>query len=166
MCVNGSSARQTEQTDKRPVDMAIVGIVDQVEMDGSVCYKKYPSGQSANADKPEPAPSQEPAPEPEAKAEPAPEPEPEKTPEPKPEPQKPRRVHPEPLILPGPAKPEKASAPEPEPIAAVNENAEQAPNPYHGRQIDLAASEQFRQIVHQSSKQGKQNSNYGKANRR
>ena len=43
MCVSGSSARQTEQTDKRPVDMAIVGIVDQGEMDGATCYKKYPS---------------------------------------------------------------------------------------------------------------------------
>ena len=43
MCVKGSSARQTEQTDKRPVDMAIIGIVDQAEMDGSVRYRKYPS---------------------------------------------------------------------------------------------------------------------------
>ena len=43
MCVCGSSARQTEQTDKRPVDMAIIGIVDQVEMNGASCYKKYPT---------------------------------------------------------------------------------------------------------------------------
>ena len=41
MCVSGSSSRQTEQTASRPVDMAIIGIVDQVEMNGSVCYKKY-----------------------------------------------------------------------------------------------------------------------------
>ncbi len=41
MCVCGSSARQTEQTEKRPVDMAIIGIVDQAELNGAVCYKKY-----------------------------------------------------------------------------------------------------------------------------
>lgn len=41
MCVCGSSARQTEQTEKRPVDMAIIGIVDQAELSGAVCYRKY-----------------------------------------------------------------------------------------------------------------------------
>ena len=55
MCVSGSSARQTEQTDKRPVDMAIVGIVDQVEMDGSSCYKKYPSAQTEGSGSGKPA---------------------------------------------------------------------------------------------------------------
>ena len=42
MCVSGSSARQTPETDKRPVDMAIIGIVDIAEMDGNIFYKKYP----------------------------------------------------------------------------------------------------------------------------
>lgn len=44
MCVCGSSARQTEQTEKRPVDMAIIGIVDQAELGGAVCYRKYAQG--------------------------------------------------------------------------------------------------------------------------
>ena len=42
MCVSGSSARQTPETDARPVDMAIIGIVDTAEMDGKIFYKKYP----------------------------------------------------------------------------------------------------------------------------
>ena len=33
--VSGSSARQTEATNKRPVDAAIVGIVDQVTLENS-----------------------------------------------------------------------------------------------------------------------------------
>lgn len=41
MCVSGSSARQTEETEKRPVDMAIVGIVDSVELNGGNQYSKY-----------------------------------------------------------------------------------------------------------------------------
>lgn len=41
LCVSGSSARQTEQTNERPVDMAIIGIVDQAEMNGSTKYKKF-----------------------------------------------------------------------------------------------------------------------------
>lgn len=43
LCVSGSSARQTEQTNERPVDMAIIGIVDQAEMNGSTKYKKFDS---------------------------------------------------------------------------------------------------------------------------
>lgn len=50
MCVCGSSARQTEETDKRPVDMAIIGIVDQAEMNGVTCYKKYRSAEEKAAD--------------------------------------------------------------------------------------------------------------------
>lgn len=42
MCVSGSSARQTEETKERPVDMIIVGIVDQIELDGATKYRKYP----------------------------------------------------------------------------------------------------------------------------
>ena len=41
MCVSGSSARQTTETEKRPVDLAIVGIVDEVEFEGGSYYKKY-----------------------------------------------------------------------------------------------------------------------------
>ena len=36
----GSSARQTEQTRDRPVDAVIMAIVDQVEVDGRLTYRK------------------------------------------------------------------------------------------------------------------------------
>ncbi len=41
MVVRGSSARQTMQTDQKPVDASIVGIVDSIEVDGKVVFKKY-----------------------------------------------------------------------------------------------------------------------------
>lgn len=37
---SGSSARQTRVTDKRPVDAVIMAIVDQIEVDGDLKYKK------------------------------------------------------------------------------------------------------------------------------
>ena len=37
----GSSARQTAQTDKRPVDAVIMAIVDQWEIGGQLKYHKY-----------------------------------------------------------------------------------------------------------------------------
>ncbi len=37
----GSSARQTAQTDKRPVDAVIMAIVDQWEIGGELKYHKY-----------------------------------------------------------------------------------------------------------------------------
>jgi len=37
----GSSARQTVQTDKRPVDAVIMAIVDQWEIGGQLKYHKY-----------------------------------------------------------------------------------------------------------------------------
>jgi len=36
----GSSARQTALTDKKPIDAVIVGIVDMIEELGSVVYRK------------------------------------------------------------------------------------------------------------------------------
>ena len=150
MCVNGSSARQTEQTDKRPVDMAIVGIVDQVEMNGGVCYKKYPS-ETGKAEQKEEKKEQKPE-----KAEPEPKAETETpAPEKKPEPAKPRpRMRPEPLILPGPAKPvrEEKPGPVPTPVApaAVEEDER-----VRGRQVDLSASEQFNQLVSRSGRQNR-----------
>jgi microcompartment protein CcmK/EutM len=36
----GSSARQTEATDKRPVDAVVMAIVDQWELGGEMKYKK------------------------------------------------------------------------------------------------------------------------------
>ena len=38
--VTGSSARQTARTDKRPTDATIIGIVDTVEVNGTVTYQK------------------------------------------------------------------------------------------------------------------------------
>ncbi|HHV43497.1 MAG TPA: EutN/CcmL family microcompartment protein [Firmicutes bacterium] len=40
MVVSGSSARQTKQTRTAPVDMAIVAIVDSVEIEGKRVYGK------------------------------------------------------------------------------------------------------------------------------
>jgi ethanolamine utilization protein EutN/carbon dioxide concentrating mechanism protein CcmL len=37
----GSSARQTVQTDKRPIDAVIMAIVDQWEIGGELKYHKY-----------------------------------------------------------------------------------------------------------------------------
>ena len=49
LCVSGSSSRQTAETDKRPVDMIIVGIVDQIELDGATKYRKYPAKNAQEA---------------------------------------------------------------------------------------------------------------------
>ncbi|WP_339148179.1 MULTISPECIES: EutN/CcmL family microcompartment protein [unclassified Sutcliffiella] len=40
LIVSGSSARQTEITNGVPVDAAIVGIVDQIELNGSLTFTK------------------------------------------------------------------------------------------------------------------------------
>jgi len=40
LVVSGSSARQTEITNGVPVDAAIVGIVDQIEIQGSLTFTK------------------------------------------------------------------------------------------------------------------------------
>jgi len=36
----GSSARQTEITDKKPIDAVVVGIVDQIDEQGNIVYNK------------------------------------------------------------------------------------------------------------------------------
>lgn len=41
---SGSSARQTRQTDGRPIDATIMAIVDTVEVDGGVAYDKSSDG--------------------------------------------------------------------------------------------------------------------------
>jgi len=38
--VRGSSARLTDSTDKKPVDTAIIGVVDEIEVAGSIVWKK------------------------------------------------------------------------------------------------------------------------------
>lgn len=40
LCAQGSSSRLTPITEKRPVDAVIVGIVDMVETEGKVTYRK------------------------------------------------------------------------------------------------------------------------------
>jgi len=40
LIASGSSARQTRETDKRPVDAVIMGIVDSWEVDSKTKYKK------------------------------------------------------------------------------------------------------------------------------
>lgn len=40
---SGSSARQTERTDRRPVDTVIMAIVDLWEVGGTVKYRKTPA---------------------------------------------------------------------------------------------------------------------------
>ena len=39
--VQGSSARLTAATEKKPVDAAVVAIVDSVEIEGAVRYRKF-----------------------------------------------------------------------------------------------------------------------------
>lgn len=39
----GSSARQTDVTDKRPVDAIIMGVVDEWDVEGKTIYTKYES---------------------------------------------------------------------------------------------------------------------------
>lgn len=41
---SGSSARQTQVTDGRPVDAVIMAIVDQLEVDGLLTYDKAEAG--------------------------------------------------------------------------------------------------------------------------
>lgn len=41
---SGSSARQTTMTDKRPVDAAVMAIVDTMDVDGAVVYDKSKDG--------------------------------------------------------------------------------------------------------------------------
>ena len=40
MIVGGSSARQTDRTASSPVDLAIVSIIDLVEVDGKTVYDR------------------------------------------------------------------------------------------------------------------------------
>ncbi|MHC0037030.1 EutN/CcmL family microcompartment protein [Pseudoneobacillus sp. C159] len=40
MVVSGSSARQTAVTNGTPVDAAIIGVVDQVEIEGKLTFEK------------------------------------------------------------------------------------------------------------------------------
>ena len=41
MCVGGSSSRQTALTDGKPSDLAIIAIIDSVELRGKLAFKKF-----------------------------------------------------------------------------------------------------------------------------
>lgn len=43
MCVGGSSSRQTEITDGKPSDLAIIAIIDSVELRGNIVFRKFNS---------------------------------------------------------------------------------------------------------------------------
>ncbi len=40
LCVSGSSSRQTDLTDSKPVDLAIVGIIDSIQLKDKQVFKK------------------------------------------------------------------------------------------------------------------------------
>lgn len=40
MVVSGSSSRQTLQTENKPVDAAIIAIIDSIEIEGRIVFKK------------------------------------------------------------------------------------------------------------------------------
>lgn len=42
MLCGGSSSRQTPQTENKPSDMAIVAIIDSIEIEGQEVFCKYP----------------------------------------------------------------------------------------------------------------------------
>lgn len=44
MVVNGSPARQTKTTNGAPVDSAIIGIIDQIELHGKVTFQASKGG--------------------------------------------------------------------------------------------------------------------------
>ena len=53
MCVSGSSSRQTAMTDAKPSDLAIIAIIDSVELHGKVVFRKFDDRDgSAQKDKP------------------------------------------------------------------------------------------------------------------
>ncbi|MEG0256987.1 MAG: EutN/CcmL family microcompartment protein [Christensenella sp.] len=41
MCVGGSSSRQTEITDNKPVDQSIVAIIDSIDVNGKRVFEKF-----------------------------------------------------------------------------------------------------------------------------
>jgi microcompartment protein CcmK/EutM len=45
LVVNGSSARQTVLTDQKPVDAAIVAIIDSIEIENKVVFRKSTGSQ-------------------------------------------------------------------------------------------------------------------------
>lgn len=49
MVVAGSSSRQTELTDAKPVDNAIVAIIDRIDVDGKLIFQKHKNGCGAAA---------------------------------------------------------------------------------------------------------------------
>ena len=48
MLVSGSSARLTQETEKKPVDNAIVAIIDSVDLKGKRIFEKFPQHTEAD----------------------------------------------------------------------------------------------------------------------
>jgi ethanolamine utilization protein EutN/carbon dioxide concentrating mechanism protein CcmL len=46
---SGSSARQTKETQGRPVDAVIMAIIDTLDLDGELMYNKHPSFPASEA---------------------------------------------------------------------------------------------------------------------
>jgi len=53
MCVGGSSSRQTAQTDGKPSDLAIIAIIDSVELRGKMVFRKYETADAPSKDAPD-----------------------------------------------------------------------------------------------------------------
>jgi len=49
LIVAGSSARMTERTKNKPVDSAIVAIVDHIECNGKLTYRKFEEAEARSA---------------------------------------------------------------------------------------------------------------------
>ena len=47
MCVGGSSSRQTALTDGKPSDLAIIAIIDSVELRGNMVFRKFDTADQA-----------------------------------------------------------------------------------------------------------------------
>ena len=45
LLVSGSSARMTRASEGRPCDLSIIGIIDQIEMSGSLVYNRAAEGE-------------------------------------------------------------------------------------------------------------------------
>ncbi len=50
MCVGGSSSRQTALTDAKPSDLAIIAIIDSVELRGNIVFRKFETKDNSKND--------------------------------------------------------------------------------------------------------------------
>ena len=50
MVVTGGSSRLTDNTNGRPVDASIIGIIDTLKIDGEIIFEKYPQQHSPSGE--------------------------------------------------------------------------------------------------------------------